>query len=878
VSPCEKTSHRVRDFAGRETKTCYFMRIDAAYYGKIRLVENAREKQDLVSFRYDRKSGKPTTVKDRLGNSRNLEYDANGNCVKLLRRAAWSFGKEPVRSFAYDRQNRLAAVSELDEEGNTVRTTTLGYDRSGRPARIADGCRTLDVSYSASGFPVEARDDFALVAFAYDRYNRLVSTTDANGITTVRTYADHGGVAKIERRDGKDVLSSVAISYDGSGRPVSTTDQNGFVKSCERDADGRIAKETFPDGSEVAYSYDALGRLAQIVDENGHEIEFGWDAFGLATRITAAGQLTKTTRDSRGRAAETSASKDVKADRTIRREYDEYGRLAKISYAKDEIETLAYDAWGRLASHTRGKSKESYRYDHFGRLVEKDENGTVFTYGYDAWWRRTSRTIRFANDGEAIEEVRAYDRFGRLVEIASFGASVKYHYDAQGRVSRQIVDGTPIDFTYTKQGLLAGKYFGGRQNPVASLEYEYAKDGRIVARTANGVRQTYEYDRRGQLLAVKENGADVERYTYDKAGNMVRKTVRGKTMTFAFDGANQLVSSTTDGVATRYEYDAVGRLVCEGNKTYRYGYLDKVLSVADGAATFSYDYHVDGQLASADYGGGKAEQFTWDGLALVQRGDATLINEPHVGGGNPVVSSLGVTYFNDVLGTTVGARRQSRYAANSMTAFGEGGSRHAFFTGKPQIDGLGHAFLFRNYRASLAKWQTADPFGYPDGWNQLAYCGNVVMKCIDDEGCKVYAVFSISRRKLVVFDLTTGVRLSTSAFSGDGNVENQWVPSRGPIPLGEYAIINANQDAHPNWFELWRNDGTWDDETYSPQGVRRGEFRLHEGTRSAGCITMQICDASKKIVSTIQNTETDLLRESGTVFFKTQYGTLKVIE
>ena len=130
-------------------------------------------------------------------------------------------------------------------------------------------------------------------------------------------------------------------------------------------------------------------------------------------------------------------------------------------------------------------------------------------------------------------------------------------------------------------------------------------------------------------------------------------------------------------------------------------------------------------------GGGKSERFTWDGLALVRRGDATLINEPHVGGGNPVVSSLGATYFNDVLGTTVGASRRSRYAANSMTAFGEGGSRHAFFTGKPQVDGLGHAFLFRNYRASLGKWQTADPIGYPDGWNQLKYGVNSPLMGVD---------------------------------------------------------------------------------------------------------------------------------------------------
>jgi len=50
----------------------------------------------------------------------------------------------------------------------------------------------------------------------------------------------------------------------------------------------------------------------------------------------------------------------------------------------------------------------------------------------------------------------------------------------------------------------------------------------------------------------------------------------------------------------------------------------------------------------------------------------------------------------------------------------------ALFTGKPHVDGLGYAFLFRNYRPGLGKWQTADPLGYPDGWNQLAYCMNPI--------------------------------------------------------------------------------------------------------------------------------------------------------
>ena len=126
------------------------------------------------------------------------------------------------------------------------------------------------------------------------------------------------------------------------------------------------------------------------------------------------------------------------------------------------------------------------------------------------------------------------------------------------------------------------------------------------------------------------------------------------------------------------------------------------------------------------------------------------MNEPHVGGGNPVASSKGTSFFNDMLGTTVGAKKGRKYTAAALTAFGEhlnvnaaDDSSHSpfpvphspFFTGKPHVAGLGHAFLMRNYRASLSKWQTADPMGYPDGWNQLAYCGNGVTDAVDLWGC-----------------------------------------------------------------------------------------------------------------------------------------------
>ncbi len=287
--------------------------------------------------------------------------------------------------------------------------------------------------------------------------------------------------------------------------------------------------------------------------------------------------------------------------------------------------------------------------------------------------------------------------------------------------------------------------------------------------------------------AVKDpDGNAVESYAYDKVGNMLKKQIlrSGRagahassdiasqcslrsgdmrtpqsadyiTITFTFDSANQLVSSTTDGVTTHYAYDAAGRLVREGSKTYRYGYLDKVMSVQidqsdsnsqltthNSQLLYTFSYHGDGQLASANYGD-SSESFAWDGLALIQRGDEQFINEPHVGGGNPVASSKGTSYFNDALGTTVGSKQSGKYSAAALTAFGEDltvdsptpTQNSNFFTGKPYVEGLGHAFLMRNYRAGLAKWQSADPMGYPDGWNQLAYCGNGVTGAVDLWGC-----------------------------------------------------------------------------------------------------------------------------------------------
>jgi hypothetical protein len=63
------------------------------------------------------------------------------------------------------------------------------------------------------------------------------------------------------------------------------------------------------------------------------------------------------------------------------------------------------------------------------------------------------------------------------------------------------------------------------------------------------------------------------------------------------------------------------------------------------------------------------------------------------------------------------------------------------------VEGLGYAFLFRNYAAGLGKWTTSDPLGYPDGWNNFAYGNNAVTSGIDAQGTEWVLISTTDTRK-----------------------------------------------------------------------------------------------------------------------------------
>ena len=147
--------------------------------------------------------------------------------------------------------------------------------------------------------------------------------------------------------------------------------------------------------------------------------------------------------------------------------------------------------------------------------------------------------------------------------------------------------------------------------------------------------------------------------------------------------------------------------------------------------------------------------------------------------------------FNDMLGSTVAVLDGDKASPTGMTLFGEtpDGQGAGFFTGKPHVDEFGYAFLFRNYRPEKAKWQTADPLGYPDGWNCLAYVNNGVNVAVDYLGLYIEAIYSISKHQFsckLTRNNSIIRKLTNQVFSGAGEYMNdpkaQHIVNMGPIP------------------------------------------------------------------------------------------------
>jgi RHS repeat-associated protein len=810
---------KITDFSGLAKEYYYFRRLDVAYNWKLRQIRDSKERA-VYNCQYDKKTGKPLVIKDMSGNETSYTYDKNEN-VTLVSRSESDNPRRPLVSFKYDENRNPITVEMLDKSGKPVYTTQLQYDQNSQVTSIETDESNHKFQYNPFGYVTRSVDTFGrAVSREYDQYNRLSSAVNADGVCIAYTYSGSrlAGIEKYSSADRKELLNSIKFSYDkNTGNLLTYSDDKGRTNKYDRNAEGRVIAQYFPDGTSVKYALDKMGRLEEVCDQNSHPIKFAYSIFGkISESVTAVGQAATYKYSQDGLLESLKKGKGGIATQEISYSYDEFDRCTRISYGNGQEKNIKYDKRGKVVriENTESNKEDSgahiskniqgvdFVYDQFDRLIsknytktaipfnqfasEKKEEKTTHEYSYTPSGKRKSMVVAFADGSKKVTEW-SYDKFGRLEKIKDNAQEVVYKYDEKSRLAEKSLPGGLFEkYEYDSQNRLVEKVLQGRAvspqtaeknpQPIASLKYFYSKDGMISAREVNGKLQNYEYDLKGQLTGVKDkDGNYIEQYVYDPAGNILKKTVDGKETTFSYDNANQLATATLpDGTKKTFEYDGAGRLASERTadfaKSYEYGWLDKVLKVNENDKVTNFEYWADGQIAER-LSNSKEENFTWDGLALIKRDSVNYTIEPHVNGGSPIISGNEIL-FNDILGSSIVSVSERKSNEINRSSFGDVSitasfKQNDFFTGKPNVEGLGYAFLFRNYKPEIGKWMSSDPLGYPDGWNNLAYCMNRPAQAVDIQGqWTLQFGFSFTGGGASGGTIDSGIALSYSAETG----------------------------------------------------------------------------------------------------------------
>ena len=230
--------------------------------------------------------------------------------------------------------------------------------------------------------------------------------------------------------------------------------------------------------------------------------------------------------------------------------------------------TYGYDAGNRISTvmETAGTGSPEiagmYRYDGFGKLTIARTAAGTGRYTYDATGNITQ--ITNTKDGTTETVTLEYDTSSgwkdRLMKVN--GSSLQYYGSSPGlpsvyqngrtynltwngtcsELTRAVVGGTTVDFSYFFGGLRKTKTSGG-----VTKNYYYDGDRLIAEKWSTGAYLLYHYDETGSPYAI----------TYSATGGGYAKYYLIKNL----QGDVLQIRNVNNTVVANYEYDAWGKVV-----------------------------------------------------------------------------------------------------------------------------------------------------------------------------------------------------------------------------------------------------------------------------------------------------------------------------
>lgn len=555
---------------------------------------------------YD-KRGRPTGMRDALGNRTRMVYDGQDHMVERYT------AKNELYKQTFD------ANQNLTETENPIGVKTVtGYDSLNRPTLITvsdtdplTADRVTDIDYDAgnnSNLPNKITDPKNNVSHRtyYTDGNLHTATEDSvTGNRTTTYFYDTRGMPQTTTYH--DNISESFV-YNVRGDMESHTDRRNYTTTYQYN-DRRQRTHTIQPGNlDTEQTYDDSGNLEQVIDPEGHVMRYTYSATGkkLTETLaygTAVAETTTHVYDERDWLDYTLDPRNQKTDFG----YDDAGRVTSVKDPLNHETIFDYDANGqRTLVHSPLGHEVHTTYTAIGQEDDMtDQAGNVVDYGYNGYGERNTlknrrdNTFEFfydANGNPTITETPLNHAVTKVwndrnligsVEEAS-GQTTTYVYDDLRRVYTQTDPTGTITFGYDNNGnpetvtegsAVLTRTWDALNRPESytnarseSIGYQYYDNGLLWKLTYPGNRVvTYTYYATNRLHTVTDWANRTTTYTWDDAGRLTGiERPNGLDRTNEYDNANRLERI--------YERDNAGRLLVY----FKYGYDD------DGRLTNRY--------------------------------------------------------------------------------------------------------------------------------------------------------------------------------------------------------------------------------------------------------------------------------------------------
>ncbi|WGS41650.1 LysM peptidoglycan-binding domain-containing protein [Burkholderia sp. JSH-S8] len=658
-----QTTRYAYDRAGRLTGTTTPIGVTRQHYDRAgQLIETVDGRGVRTTYAYDAAGRVLTRTLDPggLNLTTRYEYDAKGQGVRTTEPSGTVVVTE------YDLNGRKVAVVTDAGDGRLNLRTTFEYDGAGKVLATTDGAGTPGARTTCYEYDGASRltrtvvdpDGLALATcYDYDSNGNVKRVVDAAGGVTRYGYdAENRRICEVGPT-GAIVLSHVdaegrvvvrtAYSIPNAGLlddmvgPLSPSDLAARITASPgRD---RTVRHVYDINGRVRYTLDTLGALTEFrYDENGNAVfaaqhgrvldatqplteasitaqlrRLGFDPFKGASRVT------RTVYDAANRAVfvidpqgyVTQNRLDANGNRVERIQFWRSGWIVMAGFTEPSEKDML--AWAQLEQTFITTRVTSWRYDNAGRVTENiDAEGYLTRNEYDGALLR--RTIRYGEvvDGKrslpvgviekllpakpdvattAVTEYR-HDGAGRVTDVIdASGVATHYVLDALGRAVETIrAKGTDRQAstrtTFDTAGRMIREVQASGTSAAAAVDYRYDALGNLAVRIdprgvelaetdsdrALAQRKALGYvDAQGRVLAAAALTAAqreelavryATRYRYDAAGRLMDETdPLGHADRTTYDAFGDAVERVTKGVSAKLFYDGLGRVVAQVN-------------------------------------------------------------------------------------------------------------------------------------------------------------------------------------------------------------------------------------------------------------------------------------------------------------------------